>query len=87
MGNAKGAVDSDYSGSPLRRPTDEEVAGRDSGVPGNYVGDELPDGTLLFKGPDGRLYYRHFDARHNPVWDRPIPVELAQAIGWRLRSP
>ena len=80
MGKAEGPVDSDYSGCPLRRPAAEDLAG--DSAPGNYVGDELPDGTLVFAGPDGRLYYRHFDDRHNPIWDRPIPAELAQAIGW-----
>ena len=83
MGKAEGPVDSDYSGRPLRRPAAEDLAG--DSAPGNYVGAEIPpDDEIVFQGPDGRLYHRHFDRHHNPIWDRPVDPEIAKAIGWKV---
>ena len=75
MGDAEGAdgaVDSDYSGRPIRRPTAEDMAGVDMWTaPGDFVSAQLADGTFVNEGPDGRLYYQHFDG-YRPIWDRPV---------------
>ena len=73
MGKAKEAVDSDYSGRPLGRPTREEVAAGNPG-PGTFLGTDLPDGRYALVGPGGKLFYEHFEDGQ-PVWDRPVNLE------------
>ena len=75
MGEAK--VDGDYTGQPLDRPT-RPVSEEDMwNVPGNLTGTEIldADATIALEGPDGKLYYRHFEG-FRPIWDRPVPEEL-----------
>lgn len=44
-------------------------------VPANFIGEELRDGTIALRGPDGRFYHRHYEG-YRPIWDRPVEPEL-----------
>ena len=81
---AEGAVDSDYSGRPVRRPTPEEIREEDQwAAPGDFICAPLDDGTIVYEGPDRKLFYAHFEG-YRPIWDRPVdPKDYPE--GWPRR--
>ena len=51
--DAAGAIDSDYSGRPLGRPTPEEIASSPiTGPPDDVIAITLPDGRTAVQGYD-----------------------------------
>ena len=84
MGKAKhaaGAVDSDYSGRPLGRPTAEEIASSSSTVPPeDAIVTTLPDGRLAIQGYDEADTHGWYlpDAEGWPDYDQPVDPETGE---------
>lgn len=73
MGNAQNAVDSDYSGRPVRGTTAEELAAADPrATPREPVLVTPPDGQHAIPA-DGAYYLKGVDCW--PDYDRPVDPE------------
>lgn len=79
MGTTKAAVDGDYSGRPLGRPTPEELAASDPhALPCEVVAIYLPDGQRAIPSVGGHYY---LPGRNGwPDHDQPVDPDTGEWI-------